>query len=194
MNDNIIIQSEIIMSKIYMIRGQKVMLDRDLAEMYKVETRWLNEQVKRNMDRFPIDFMFQLTQEELGILMSQSATSSWGSIKKTTLVFTEHGVLMLYSVLNSLRATQVNIQIMRIYTKLREILLTNSEVLLKLENLDKKMINLGQDVKMHVGEIETIFSLIDEWRKEKEDEKNKEKAWLAAPKNPIGFKPKSSET
>lgn len=175
MNDNIIIQSEIIMSKIYMIRGQKVMLDRDLAEMYKVETRWLNEQVKRNMDRFPIDFMFQLTQEELGILMSQNATSSWGSIRKLPLVFTEHGVLMLYSVLNSLRATQVNIQIMRIYTKLREILLTNSEVLLKLENLDKKMINLGQDVKMHVGEIETIFSLIDEWRKEKEDEKNKEK-------------------
>lgn len=194
MNKNIIIQSEIIMSKIYMIRGQKVMLDRDLAEMYEVETRRLNEQVKRNMDRFSIDFMFQLRQEELGILMSQNATSSWGGIRKLPLVFTEHGVLMLSSVLNSLRATQVNIQIMRIYTKLREILLTNSEVLLKLENLDKKMINLGQDVKMHVGEIETIFSLIDEWRKEKEDEKNKEKAWLAAPKNPIGFKSKSSET
>ncbi len=135
-----------------MIRGQKVMLDRDLAEMYEVETRRLNEQVKRNINRFPIDFMFQLTQEELGILMSQNATSSWGGIRKLPFVFTDYGVLMLSSILNSLRAIQVNIQIMRIYTKLREILLTNSEVLLKLENLDKKMINLGQDVKMHDGE------------------------------------------
>jgi hypothetical protein len=154
------IQNEIIMNKIYMIRGYKVMLDRDLAEMYGVETRRLNEQVKRNVDRFPIDFMFQLTQEELEILMSQNAT-------KLPFVFTEHGVLMLSSVLNSARATQVNIQIMRVYTKLREIVLTNSEVLLKLEKLDKKIINLGHDVTMHDGEIESIFELINEIKEEK---------------------------
>ena len=182
MSKSIINQDVLIENKIFSIRGHKVMLDKDLAEMYGVETRRLNEQVKRNIDRFPLDFMFQLTQIEFENLKRQNATSSLGGTRKNPIVFTEHGVLMLSSVLNSARATQVNIQIMRVYTKLREIILTNHDVLLKLEKIDKKLINLGHDVKMHDGEIETIFELIDELRKEKKQ--------LSKPRNPIGFKTK----
>src|SRR5665811_240024 len=115
-NNIIAIPEEVIMSKIYLIRGQKVMLDSDLAELYGVETRRLNEQVKRNIDRFPEDFMFQLMEPEFENLKSQIATSSWGGRRKLPFAFTEHGVLMLSSVLNSNLAIKVNIQIMRIYT------------------------------------------------------------------------------
>ena len=101
---------EVIMSKIFFIREQKVMLDNDLAELYGVETRRLNEQVKRNISRFPEDFMFQLTEIEYENLKSQFATSSWGGRRKPPNVFTEHGVLMLSSVLNSDKAIKVNIQ------------------------------------------------------------------------------------
>ncbi len=99
------------------------MLDQDLAELYEVETKRLNEQVKRNKDRFPDDFMFQLTKHEFEILKSQNATSSWGGRRTPPYAFTEHGVLMLSSVLKSKRATEVNIHIMRIFTKMRELLL-----------------------------------------------------------------------
>jgi ORF6N domain len=105
---SVMIPDELLMNKIYFIRGQKVMLDRDLAELYGVETRRLNEQVKRNILRFPSDFMFQLTKKELENLMSQSATSSWGGIRKLPLAFTEQGVAMLSSVLNSETAIRVN--------------------------------------------------------------------------------------
>ena len=98
-------------SKIYYIRGISVMLDSDLAVLYEVETKRINEQVKRNEDRFPCDFMFQLTKEELENLKSQNATSSWGGRRKLPYAFTEHGVLMLSSVLNSERAIAVNIQL-----------------------------------------------------------------------------------
>ncbi|MCX6180705.1 MAG: ORF6N domain-containing protein [Bacteroidetes bacterium] len=138
---------EMLINKIYFIRGQKVMLDRDLAELYGVETRRLNEQVRRNIDRFPEDFMFQLTPEELENLMSHFATSSWGGIRKMPLVFTEHGVLMLSSVLNSQRAIQVNIQIMRVYTKLREAILTNKDILLKLEQLEKQSSKQSKEIQ-----------------------------------------------
>ncbi len=104
------------------MRGQKVMIDEDLAELYEVETKRLNEQVKRNKDRFPEDFMFQLSKNEFEILKSQNATSSWGGRRLPPYVFTEHGVLMLSSVLRSGRAVEVNIQIMRIFTKMRELL------------------------------------------------------------------------
>ena len=109
MSKEIIIPDEIISSKIYLIREQKVMLDNDLAELYQVETRRLNEQVKRNIDRFPEDFMFQLTQEEFENLKSQNATSSWGGRRKLPYAFTEHGVLMLSSVLNSKRADRKSV-------------------------------------------------------------------------------------
>ncbi len=141
-----IIPEEKIMDKIYFIRGQKVMLDKDLAELYGVETKRLNEQVRRNIERFPEDFMFQLTEEEMQNLMSQFATSSWGGTRKFPVVFTEYGVLMLSSVLNSHRAIQVNIQIMRIYARLRTLLLTHKDILLKLEQMEKQIIENREDI------------------------------------------------
>ena len=111
------------------------MFDDDLAELYQVETRRLNEQVKRNADRFPLDFIFQLTEKEYENLMSQNATSSWGGRRKMPYAFNEHGVLMLSSVLSSKRAIQVNIQIMRIYAKLRGIVIDQKDILIKLEQI-----------------------------------------------------------
>src|SRR6185437_3124384 len=142
------VMDEVIMNKIYFIRGQKVMLDEDLADLYQVPTKRLNEQVKRNIARFPLDFMFQLTEEEFENLRSQNATSSWGGRRVAPYAFTEHGVLMLSSVLNSERAIAVNIQIMRIYTKMREMLLTNQEILLKLEQLERKVDGHDEDIQL----------------------------------------------
>ena len=148
MSKSLSIPDEVVVSKIYLIRDKKVMLDDDLAELYQVETRRLNEQVKRNIDRFPEDFMFQLTAVEWENLKSQNATSSWGGRRKIPFAFTEHGVLMLSSVLNSDRAIQVNIQIMRIYAKLREMLMTNKDILLKLEQLERKALRQDGDIKL----------------------------------------------
>jgi hypothetical protein len=126
---------ELIASKIYLIRGIKVMLDRDLAELYGVETKRLKEQVRRNIERFPEDFMFELTKDEINNLRSQFATSSWGGTRYLPMAFSEHGVLMLSSVLKSERAVQVNILIMRTFTKLREALLDNKDLRKELEEL-----------------------------------------------------------
>jgi hypothetical protein len=112
---------EVITNKIYLIRGQKVMLDRDLAELYGVETRVLKQAVKRNITRFPVDFMFELSRAEFNNLRSQIVISSWGGIRYRPMAFTEQGVAMLSSVLNSNRAIQVNIKIMRACTKLRHL-------------------------------------------------------------------------
>jgi hypothetical protein len=147
-NKSMMIADEMIVTKIYLLRGQKVMLDEDLAELYQVPTGRLNEQVKRNIARFPADFMFQLTKEEFENLKSQNATSSWGGRRKLPSAFTEHGVLMLSSVLNSERAVSVNIQIMRIYTKMREMLMTNQEILLKLEQLERQTFQNSDDIQM----------------------------------------------
>jgi len=182
MSKAVMVSEDLVVSKIYLIRGQKVMLDRDLAEMYGVETRVLNQAVKRNAKRFPEDFMFQLTEEEMEDWKSQIVISNKEKmgLRKPPSVFTEQGVAMLSSVLNSDTAIDVNIRIMRVFTKLREALLANQDILLKLEQLDKKIINMGHDVKMHDGEIETIFELIKEIMEEKMRPK---------PRNPIGFKP-----
>jgi hypothetical protein len=142
------VTDEAIMNRIHMIRGQKVMLDEDLADLYKVPTKRLNEQVKRNIDRFPADFMFQLTEEEFEHLKSQFATSSWGGRRVPPYAFTEHGVLMLSSVLNSGIAINVNIQIMRIYTKMREMLLTHKDILLKLDQLERQGAQNSEDIQM----------------------------------------------
>ena len=125
---------ERIASKIYLIRGMKVMLDRDLAELYEVETRVLNQAVKRNIKRFPKDFMFQLTKDEFKILKSQIVTSRWGGVRKLPLTFTEQGIAMLSGILNSDRAIHVNIQIMRAFVKLRRLLLDNKDLRRKLED------------------------------------------------------------
>jgi hypothetical protein len=145
---SVMVADEMIVTKIYLLRGQKVMLDEDLAALYQVPTGRLNEQVKRNIARFPADFMFQLTKQEFENLKSQNATSSWGGRRKLPSAFTEHGVLMLSSVLNSERAVSVNIQIMRIYTKMREMLMTNQEILLKLEQLERQTFQNTDDIKM----------------------------------------------
>lgn len=130
---------DIITSRIFTIRGMKVMIDCDLALLYGIETRRLNEQVRRNIDRFPDDFMFQLNGEEFINLKSQFATSRWGGTRKLPFAFTEHGVLMLSSVLNSERAIKVNIQIMRVYIRMRELMISHTDILLKLEELERKI-------------------------------------------------------
>lgn len=142
----LMIPEEVLLSKIYLIRGQKVMLDKDLAEMYGVETKVFNQTVKRNIERFPDDFMFELTIEELETLRSQIVTSKRGGTRYMPFVFTEQGVAMLSSVLNSPVAIQVNIQIIRIFTKMRKILLTNKDILLKLEKLEKNVSENKQDI------------------------------------------------
>ncbi len=134
----VLLPVEIIQNKIFLIRGQKVMLDKDLAQLYQVATKRFNEQVKRNIKRFPEDFMFQLTQEEFDNLRSQFATSSWGGRRYLPYVFTDYGVAMLSSVLNSDRAIDVNIQIMRVFTKLRELMLSHKDLARKIEELEKK--------------------------------------------------------
>ena len=124
---------------ILLIRGQKVMLDSDLADLYGVETKVLVQAVKRNLVRFPEDFMFQLSQEEFAILRSQIVTSSdWGGRRYPPYAFTEQGVAMLSSVLRSQRAIQVNIEIMRAFIRLRKMLATHAELARKLDALEKK--------------------------------------------------------
>ena len=126
---------DIIASKIYLIRSAKVMLDRDLAELYGVQTKALKQAVRRNISRFPADFMFELTRDEFKNLRSQIVTSTWGGARYLPMVFTEQGVAMLSSVLKSERAIHVNIQIMRTFTKLRAALLDNKDIRRELEEL-----------------------------------------------------------
>jgi hypothetical protein len=133
-----IVPQEILESKIFLIRGHKVMLDKDLAALYGVGTRDLNKAVSRNSERFPEDFMFRLKMDELDNLMFQFGTSSWGGTRKLPCVFTEHGILMLSSVLKSRRAIEVNIQIMRTFTRIRELLSTHADLRRKLEEMEKK--------------------------------------------------------
>jgi len=173
-NKKLIIPDEIVISKIYYIRGQKVMLDSDLAELYGIQTKRLNEQVNRNIDRFPDDFMFRLNEKEFENLRSQIATSSWGGRRALPLVFTEHGVLMLSSVLNSKQAIQVNIQVMRIFTKIRQMLADNTEIRLEVEKIKNKLEN--QDKNMEI-----VFKYLDELL-EKSDKPS-------PPRKRIGFKP-----
>lgn len=137
-------------------------MDRDLAEMYGVETKRLNEQVKRNKKRFPKDFMFQLTEEELENWKSQFATSNKEKmgLRKPPNVFTEQGVAMLSSVLNSETAIEVNIQIIRIFTRLREALLANKDILLKMEQLENKILEQDKKFSKHEEEIQLIFEAL----------------------------------
>lgn len=154
------IGEEMITRKIYQLRGQRIMLDSDLAEMYGVTTGNLNKAVKRNIKRFPMDFMFQLNHEDVKILIFQNGRSSWGGRRKLPYGFTEQGVAMLSSVLNSERAIEVNIRIIRIFTKLREMLLSHKDILLKLEHLEKKIMNQDEKSKKHEDEIQIIFTTL----------------------------------
>ncbi|HEX5424571.1 MAG TPA: ORF6N domain-containing protein [Candidatus Acidoferrales bacterium] len=152
---NSIIPVEKIQSRILLVRGHKVMLDSDLAALYEVPTKRLNEQVKRNLERFPSDFMFQLTAEEVTILRSQSATSNEGrgGRRYRPYAFTEHGAIMAASVLNSNRAIQVSVYVVRAFLKLREILSTHKELAIKLTELEGR-------VEGHDEDITAIFEAI----------------------------------
>ncbi len=153
--------------RIYLMRGKKVMIDTDLAALYRVPTKAFNQAVRRNMLRFPADFMFQLTADETENLRSQFVTSSWGGRRYIPFVFTEQGVAMLSSVLKSDRAIQVNIAIMRAFVKLRELLATHQEVAQRLEELERKF-------QKHDGQIRQVFDAI--------------RALLEPPKSAIGFR------
>jgi len=151
-----IIPVEVIATKILLVRGQKVILDKDLAELYGVPTKRLNEQVKRNIKRFPEDFMFQFTKQEFdnlrcqigtSSLRSQFATSKRGGRRYLPYAFTEQGVAMLSSVLNSDRAIQVNIAIMRAFVRIREVLSTHREILKKIEEHDKQITVIFEMIK-----------------------------------------------
>ena len=142
-------------ARIFLIRGQKTIVDSDLAALYRVPTKVFNQAVKRNLKRFPKDFMFRLTAQETKILKSQFVTSSWGGRRSLPCAFTEQGVAMLSSVLNSERAVQVNIAIMRAFVKLREILTTHRDLAVKIEELEKKY-------RQHDVKINAVFDAIRE--------------------------------
>ena len=150
-----VVPVELIERRIYLIRGQRVMLDADLAKLYGVATRRLNEQVRRNLDRFPPDFAFLLTPEEFANLKSQFATSSsgWGGRRKLPYAFTEHGALMAANVLSSPTAVRASIVVVRAFVKLREILATHKDLARKLEDLERKY-------KTHDVAIREIFDVI----------------------------------
>ena len=129
---------------IRLIRGQQVMIDRDLAQLYGVETKRLNEQVKRNIERFPDDFMFQLNKDEVEILKSQNATSSWGGDRRLPYAFTEQGIAMLSSVLKSQTAVDVNIRIMRAFVSMRRFIATNAQLFQRLETIEYHQLEMKQ--------------------------------------------------
>lgn len=173
MSKEITIPEQIISSKIHLIRGQKVMLDRDLAELYAVETKQLKRQVRRNSERFPDDFMFELDDQEFNDLRSQFGTSSWGGTRYAPMAFTEQGVAMLSSVLGSPTAIKVNIQIIRVFTKIREVLTDSLNLKLEIEEIKKKLSSHGKN-------IELVFNYLDELIDKKENEE---------PRKQIGYRP-----
>ena len=154
----IAIPDEIIINKIHFIRGKKVMLDRDLADLYNVTTFNLNKAVRRNIKRFPEDFMFQLENEEVRNLIFQNGISSWGGTRKAPYAFTEQGVAMLSGILTSDIAIEVNIRIIRIFTRLREMLLTHTDILLKLEQLEKQVVQNSGDIQMIFAALKELLS------------------------------------
>jgi hypothetical protein len=168
----IALSSDLILSQIYFLRGHKVLLDKDLAALYLVSTGNLNKAVQRNLKRFPDDFMFQLNEQEFKNLIFQNGTSSWGGTRKAPYAFTEQGVAMLSGILNSDRAIQVNIQIMRVFTQIRKAYIDNTELQLAIEKIKKKTEN-------NTKNIELVFQYLDELIKPKKATK---------PRRQIGFK------
>ena len=146
---------------IRIIRGQHVMLDRDLSLLYKVETKRLNEQVKRNIERFPEDFMFQLSKDDVEILKSQNATSSWGGDRRLPYAFTEQGIAMLSSVLKSQTAVDVNIRIMRAFVSMRRFIATNSQLFQRLETIEYHQLEMKQHQEITDKRIDEVFKKLD---------------------------------
>ena len=162
MSQEMIIPDEVINNRIYLIRGHKIMIDKDLADLYKIETKQLKRQVRRNMERFPEDFMFELSKTEYEILRSQIGTIKQGEHSKyVPMAFTEQGVAMLSSVVNSAEAIRVNIQIIRVFTKIRQFFTENLTTKIEIEAIKKKIQN-------HDKNIELVFSYLDELMDKKE--------------------------
>src|ERR1700712_2860303 len=162
MESKITIADDTILHRIYYIRGQKVMLDKELAELYQVTTGVLNQAVQRNIKRFPSDFMFQLTDQEWSNLKAQIVTSSWGGRRSLPYAFTEQGVAMLSGILNSDRAIAVNIQIMRIFIRIRQMFIDNTDLRLEIEKIKNQLDN--QDKNMEI-----VFRYLDELIEKKQE-------------------------
>lgn len=182
-------QLQLIQSKIYGIRGQKVMLDRDLAEMYGVLTKVLNQAVKRNIERFPEDFMFQLAPDEWEILKSQIVTSSWGGVRRPPFAFTELGVAMLSSILNSSIAIQVNISIMRAFVAVRQ-LIADPPIVDRVAELQNEL----KELKAYIEEVFADYNDINEETRVQLELINQTLAELQTknkilnkPRNPVGY-------
>lgn len=175
--DETAVSDELIMNKIYYIRQHKIMIDSDLAELYEVDNKQLKRQVKRNIERFPSDFMFELTQLEYDSLRSQIGTSNIGrgGTRYLPMVFTEQGVAMLSSILNSKKAIVVNIQIIRIFTRIRQMLFDKSELRTMIEEIRKKTDNNTQN-------IELVFQYLDQLIEKKENTKPIRKIGYKIPK------------
>ena len=152
-------QKEIV-DKIFLIRGHKIKLDRDLAEMYGVETKALKQAVKRNKDIFPGHFMFELTKTEFNNMRSQIVTSSWGGERYLPFAFTEHGVLQLANVLKSRRARQMSIRTIDVFVSMREMLITHKDILIKLKAIEKKLLQHDHHLKNHEDKIQVIFEAL----------------------------------
>jgi phage regulator Rha-like protein len=174
-----LIPIQIIENKIFVIRGQKVMLDSDLALLYETETFRLNEAVKRHLERFPSNFMFQLTKEEWKFLTSQFAMSKAGRGGRRTLpyVFTEHGVLMIANVLNSQKAIAVSIQIINAFVKLREMALTHKDLSQRLDEMEKSFINYTKENNIDIQEIFNQLKYLTELNQPKQTEQIGFKTW-----------------
>jgi len=174
-----------VQDKIYLVRGQSVMLDSDLAELYGVETRVLNQAVNRNLDRFPEDFMFQLTVDEWSSLISQIVISKQGrgGRRKIPYVFTEHGVLMLSSVLNSPRAIQVNIRIMRVFNQIRTAIMGATNIRLEIAEIKQAVETISKKQKGRDQNIELLFEYIDRLQEKQETSRA-----ISKTKGKIGFK------
>jgi hypothetical protein len=174
-----LVEEQKILNKIYLVRGEKVMLDRDLAILYNVETRVLKQAVKRNIDRFPKDFMFEMTAKEIDVMVSQNVIPSKSYFGGASpFCFTEQGVTMLSCILNSKTAIEVNLRVIRVFVKMREYALTHKDILLHLAKLEK-------ETKGNSKDIENIFAVLKELI-EKQDKP-------LLPRTPIGFKTKSTK-
>lgn len=181
MSNKISIPEEVLEQKIYKIRGKNVMIDKDLADLYEVDTKRLKEQVRRNIDRFPEDFMIELTDEEYSELKDTLEKKGRGKHSKyPPFAFTEHGVLMLSSVLNSDRAIKVNVQIIRVFNRMRTLLLTHEEIFRKLEELESK--GAERDDKIML-----IFEYIKQFEEVKQQELEQKN------RKPIGYQPKKKD-
>jgi len=176
-----LIPTEPITQSIVLLRGQKVLLDADLAALYGVETRRLNEQVRRNRDRFPEDFIFEVTDEELANLMSHFATSSWGGRRKRPMAFTEHGAIMAATILKSPRAVEMSVYVVRAFVRLREVLASNKELAKRLDDLEQttEALSMQHDhfARNTRAQLKQVFDAIRELMTPPEPQK----------KRPIGF-------